>query len=71
MAIDTKLADAIRAAAVDLGQPAELAERVVAWMNSLASGNETLDDPDSVSRHLELLFESARIDGDEPKVPGH
>ncbi len=61
MAIDARISDAVRTATDDTGQPRTVADRLLAWFKGLASGNERLEDPDTVERHLELLFQATIV----------
>ena len=63
MSIDQKITDAIRGAVASAGQPEAVALRLVAWFESLAEGNERLEDPDSVERHFDLLFQATVVPG--------
>ena len=44
------------------GAAAGLADKLIAWVDSLASGNDVLSDRDSVHRHLELLYDATTTD---------
>jgi hypothetical protein len=57
MPLDPRIRVAIREAVSDAGQPPELATKLSAWLESLASGNTSLEDRDDTARHLELLYE--------------
>jgi hypothetical protein len=61
MSLDPKIAEAIQRAASEAGQEANFAKRLIAWMNDLSNGNESLADNDSVKRHLNLVFEVTKI----------
>lgn len=63
MNLDPRIKDAIVEAAKELEQDPGLASKLIAWFEALAEGNETLDDRDSVSRHLELLYQAAVTEG--------
>jgi len=58
MALDAKVKGAISAAAKELGQGENLTKQLVAWFEAIVNGNESLDDRQSVHRHLELLFDA-------------
>jgi len=62
MNLDPKIQEAIRVAASAEKQPPEFAAKLAAWVDALTSGNERLDNNDSVRRHLELLYEAAKPD---------
>lgn len=56
MAIDPKIKEAIVASVIDSGQPEGLARKLVSWFESIATGQEKIDDRQSADRHLELLY---------------
>lgn len=58
MTIDSRIRDAIIEASSKHRQGANLSDKLIAWFDSLAAGNASLEDRDSVHRHLELLFEA-------------
>ena len=64
MIVDPKIVDAIREAAQEKKQSLALAERLVAWFDAVASGNEDINDRQSATRRLELLYGETRITGD-------
>ena len=61
MAIDPKIEEAIEAAVQELRQSQSLARKLIAWMNSVTSGNEDLNDIQSMYRHLDLLYDETII----------
>ena len=63
MSVDDKIVEAIRRATEDAGQPQSVADQMWAWFEGLSGGNERLEDPDSVDRHLELLFQATTVPG--------
>jgi hypothetical protein len=72
MNLDPKIQEAIRVAATAENQPPEFATKLAAWVDALTSGNERLDNNDSVRRHLELLYEAAKLHqngGNAPLLP--
>lgn len=64
MTLDPRIKDAITEAARDLNQKKELTDKLIAWFEALADGNESLDDRDSVYRRLELLYDSTIVGAD-------
>ncbi len=52
--VEQAIFDAVK----DAGQQRRLADRLVAWLRELKAGNETLQDRDSVDRHIEALFQA-------------
>lgn len=70
MSVDPRIAQAIRQVVENARQPNAVADRFLAWYEGLSTGNENLEDPDSVKRHMEVLFDAVLIaddnaDGDE------
>lgn len=65
MSLDKRIRDSIRDAAIARGQSEVLVDRLTAWIEGLASGNESLDDRDSVQRHLDLLYAAVHVEGDK------
>lgn len=65
MSVDERIADAVRQAVERAGQPVAVADRLLAWFEGLATGNESLEDPDSVKRHVEVLFDAVWVADDE------
>lgn len=58
MSVDPRIRDAITKAVSDAGQPKELTTRLLAWFDSLSTGNATLEDRESVAKYVELLYEA-------------
>lgn len=64
--IDTRIKSAIERAVSESGQPSTLATKIVAWFEGLSSGNDSLEDRESLQRHIVLLYEGVRLeDGDD------
>lgn len=61
MPLDDRVLDAICEATREQSQPSALADKVAAWLEALAEGNETLEDRAKVATHLELLFETTTV----------
>lgn len=59
MDVDSLIRGSIDEAVERNGQPRELATRLAAWFEALASGNERADDPVSVRRFVEILYSTA------------
>lgn len=62
MALDKKIATAVRAAVTAEGQPSAVADRLIAWLDSLSDGNESLGNVETTNRFLNDLFESIQAD---------
>jgi len=58
MSVDPRISQAVRHAVDEARQRTAVADRLLAWFEGLSTGNETLEDPDSVKRHVELLFDA-------------
>jgi hypothetical protein len=65
MNLDSRVVAAIKESVKELGQTEALAEKIIAWLDSLASGNDRLPSRDTTERHLELLYQSVIIPSDE------
>ena len=65
MTVDPKIAGAIEQVVHRAGQSPALARRLIAWFDAVASGNEDINDRQSASRHLELLYGEVHLP-DEP-----
>ena len=63
MVLDVRIAEAIKAAVAEAGQPEALALRMIAWFEEVTSGNEDIHDQAAVARHLEVLFEGTVFEG--------
>jgi hypothetical protein len=60
MSLDPKIKEAIMASAKEVGQDIEFANKLVAWVEDLSSGNDRLNDSDSVRRRLNILYEATK-----------
>lgn len=60
MTLDPKIREAVESAAATEGQTPAFAKKIVAWLEELTSGNDRLDDNDSVRRHLDLIYEAVK-----------
>jgi hypothetical protein len=58
MSVDPRIREAITKAVSDADQPKELATRLLAWFDALSTGNASLEDRESVAKHMELLYEA-------------
>ena len=57
MAIDPQIEQAVRTAVKQAKQADSLADKIIAWINAINSGNEDINDPSASSRHLDLIYE--------------
>lgn len=60
--LDEHVERAVRQACEEAGQCTILANEILAWLEAVRVGNESLDDDDSVGRRLELLYDSVNVD---------
>jgi len=65
MTVDTRISHAVRQAVEHAGQPAAVSDRLLAWFEGLSTGNESLEDPDSVKRHVDVLFDAVVVADDD------
>ncbi len=65
MNLDRRVVAAIDEAVKELGETPALAEKITAWLDSLAGGNARLSERDSTDRHLELLYQSVVAETEE------
>lgn len=61
MALDKKIAEAVRNAVTEEKQPKAVADRFIAWLEALSDGNESLGNVDTTNRFLNDLFESIEL----------
>ena len=52
---------AIKSAVKDERQPPELANKIIAWMENLADGNEEIADPAAYKERCKLCFETTVV----------
>jgi len=69
MSLDRRVVVAIHEAVKEMGESPALAQKIVAWMDSLAEGNARLDDRDTTHRQVELLYEEV-VAAEEPEPEG-
>jgi len=61
MPIDPQIESAIRMSVEKSKQAGSLADKLIAWVKAINSGNEEINDPEAASRHLELIYEETAI----------
>ncbi|HLA95618.1 MAG TPA: CxC ATPase DNA modification system associated small protein [Pyrinomonadaceae bacterium] len=66
MSIDQRIKDAIGESVADHNQSENLTTKIIAWLEALADGNETLENKDKVDQHLELIYAETRVNISEP-----
>ena len=62
--MDPKLEEAVVGAVVAQGQTTDLARKILALFDSLATGRTILD-RDSVQRHMQVLYDAVLSQGDD------
>lgn len=60
--IANEVRSAIRTAVEEGGQPEDVADKLISWMERIASGAESVADEESVRRHLDVLIEAVEVD---------
>lgn len=63
MALDARIAEAVRSTIAESGQPEELTNRLLAWLVALTEQNETMEDVQRKWMHVELLYEATNVEG--------
>lgn len=58
MKIDEEIVVAVREAVRAAGQPDATAEKILAWLTGVISGNDPLEDREAVRRHLDVILAS-------------
>lgn len=67
MNLDSRVIAAIKEAVGEAGETAALSQKIIVWLDSLASGNARLSDRDLTARHLDLLYEAVS-DADDDQL---
>lgn len=62
MSVDSKIIEAVKEAVAANGQSQSLARKINALLESISSGNSSLDDKQTIDRHLELLYQATDVD---------
>ena len=65
MNLDRRVVTAIEEAVREQGETPALAQKITAWLDSLAGGNARVAERDSTDRHVELLYESVVTETEE------
>lgn len=60
--IANEVRKAVRSAVEEAGQPEDVADKLISWMERIASGAESVADEESVRRHLDVLTEAVEVD---------
>ena len=61
MSLDQFVAEAVRVAVKNAGQPATLSRRITAWLEVVNSRTEQSDDEAEDERHLDALFNGTEL----------
>lgn len=56
---DTRIEDAIKQAVQEAGETPELASKMLAWLDGLTSGNETIENIDRSKQRVRTLYDTA------------
>jgi CxC ATPase-based modification system component len=70
VSIDSRIKNAIIDAVKEAQQTSSLADKLIAWFEALATENESLDDRESVSRHLEILYQVTEVEIEDNEGSG-
>lgn len=54
--------NAIRQAVREAQQPEGVAEKLISWIDRVASGGESLADDESVRRHLDVIMDALEVE---------
>lgn len=65
MALDQAIVDALEEAVTEADQPKSLARRLVAWVEAINGGNESLHETESTDRRLEALYAEVALPDDQ------
>ena len=61
MQLNDTIIDQIKKVCEEEGQPSDIAERLIAWMEALVKGNVNLDYPNA-RRKLEEIYEKVQVE---------
>ena len=59
--VNENVAAALRAAVTNAGQPKEVAQRLVSWLDALATGNADISDDNEAAKRISDLLDLVRI----------
>lgn len=62
MTFDPAISEAIKKAVYESGADEFLSQKIIAWVNAITSGNESINDKEEVFRHLDTIFESIDLE---------
>jgi hypothetical protein len=61
MAVDKTIRAAVEEVVREKGQSAQLAKKILAWLDVVVAGSEDVHDPEAAQRHLEVLFAATEV----------
>lgn len=61
MSLDNLTNEAIRKSVKEANQSETLANKIIAWVTAISSGNETQDDAETAFHRAQLLYEDTEI----------
>ena len=61
MSLDPRIKNAVIKSVKSHEQNENLAEKIIAWLEALVDGNESLEDKDSIARHVNLIYENTKV----------
>ena len=59
--VNENVVAALKAAAVNCGQPKEVAQRLVSWLDALATGNADPSDANEAAKRIADLLEQVKL----------
>lgn len=62
--VNENVVAALKAAANDVGQPKEVAQRLVSWLDALATGNAVITDNSEAAKRISDLLDLVRMPSD-------
>lgn len=63
--VNENVVAALKAAANDAGQPKEVAQRLVSWLDALATGNAVITDNNEAAKRISDLLDLVRVPSDD------
>jgi hypothetical protein len=66
MSLDLRIKEAITESAKSHNQSQNLADKIIAWLEGLVDGNESLEDKDAIARHIEVIYSETKVNISEP-----
>ncbi len=63
--VNENVVAALKAAASEAGQPKEVAQRLVSWLDALATGNAVITDNNEAAKRISDLLDLVRMPSEE------